>query len=254
MIDLNSPLLAGSLDVDKKQILLSSSFILLCILLYKLLEKKESETAAMLSPESTLSLIKARRSVTPKDLSGEPLSKEQVEFVLEAANWAPSHNGTEPWRFTVLEGPDAITDYLDMIDNWYNDNKEEIPDDEFAKFLSKMNGARASWPQNVSHAIVIGMARQSLHDRRMAEWEEIAAVGMSVQNLHLALTSIEGASGFWSSHTFCKRARDSKSMQEFLGLKKEDRVLGAFLMGKIVPGKNMNGHRRNVWEKVKWIS
>merc|ERR1712198_669839 len=146
MIDLNSPLLAGSLDVDKKQILLSSSLILLCILLYKLLEKKESEIAAMLSPESTLSLIKARRSVTPKDLSGEPLSKEQVELVLEAANWAPSHNGTEPWRFTVLEGPDAITDYLDMIDNWYNDNKEEIPDDEYSKFLSKMSSARASWP------------------------------------------------------------------------------------------------------------
>lgn len=28
----------------------------------------------------------------------------QVEMLLEAANWAPTHNLTQPWRFVVLEG------------------------------------------------------------------------------------------------------------------------------------------------------
>ena len=27
----------------------------------------------------------------------------EVEQVLEAANWAPSHLGREPWRYTVVE-------------------------------------------------------------------------------------------------------------------------------------------------------
>lgn len=28
--------------------------------------------------------------------------REQVEQLLEAANWAPTHGRTEPWRFVVL--------------------------------------------------------------------------------------------------------------------------------------------------------
>ena len=234
--------------------------ILCVVVLYKVLisqqkqlNTQEASSDSLPSTESTLRLIKSRRSIMPKDLSGDLLTKAEVEQVLEAANWAPSHNGTEPWRFTVVEGGEAISDYLDIIENWYNDNKEDIPEKEYATFSAKMSGARSVWAQKVSHLVVIGMARQSLPDRKMAEWEEISAVAMSVQNLHLALSSIEGAGGFWSSHTFCKRARDSQVMRDFLGLKdNEDRVLGAFLMGKVLPGKKFKGHRRDLKEKVIW--
>jgi len=34
----------------------------------------------------------------PKDLSGESLQKAEVEKLLEAANWAPTHHRNEPWR------------------------------------------------------------------------------------------------------------------------------------------------------------
>ena len=144
------------------------------------------------SLQSALKLVKTRRSVKPKDMSGEKLKREELELLLEAANWAPSHNGTEPWRFTVLDGSEAITDYLDKIEEYYSEHKEDIPDSEFSAFLAKMSGARSTWLQNVSQMVILGMARESMPGKRMAEWEEIAAVATSVQNMHLALTCIEG--------------------------------------------------------------
>lgn len=205
------------------------------------------------SSQATLALIKARRSIMPKDLSGAILSKAEVDLVLEAANWAPTHHKTEPWRYTVIEGSEGICDYLDMLETWYSDNKEDISEADYDKFIMKLTGARSTWPQNVSHLVVIAMARQALPDKKLPEWEEISAVACSVQNLHLALSSIEGGAGFWSSHTWCRMFRDSQGMRDFLGLEDaEDRVLGAFLMGKVEPGKTFKGKRRDWMEKVNW--
>jgi len=234
------------------------------VVLYKLLNPPQMNTPAkpvavlessgeIPSAQSTMALIKSRRTITPKDLSGDFLTQAEVEIVLEAGNWAPTHHRTEPWRYTVIEGSEAITDYLDLAENYYNDNKEEIPEAEHVHFNGKMSGARSSWAQNVSHLVVIGMARKSLPEKWLPEWEEICAVASSVQNMHLALTSLGGTGGFWSSHTWCRRWRDSQEMRDFLGLKdKEDRVFGAFLMGKVQAGKTFKGSRRDWREKVTW--
>lgn len=38
-----------------------------------------------------------------------------LEQMLEAANWAPTHGRTEPWRFVVL-GADALQDMISLTD------------------------------------------------------------------------------------------------------------------------------------------
>jgi F420 biosynthesis protein FbiB-like protein len=50
-------------------------------------------------------IIRGRRSV--RAFRPEPLSRAQVEAVLEAARWAPSPHGRQPWRFAVVEAPAA---------------------------------------------------------------------------------------------------------------------------------------------------
>jgi coenzyme F420-0:L-glutamate ligase/coenzyme F420-1:gamma-L-glutamate ligase len=50
-------------------------------------------------------IIRGRRSV--RAFRPEPLSREQIEGVLEAARWAPSPHGRQPWRFVVVESPAA---------------------------------------------------------------------------------------------------------------------------------------------------
>ena len=158
------------------------------------------------SPESCSLLISSRRSVMPKDLSGEKVSREELERLLEAANWAPTHHRSEPWRYVVIEGGPAISDYLDMVETWYSDNKEEIPDLECSRLVSKVSSLKSLWPEKVSQLVMICMVRQAL-DYRQPEWEEICSVGSSVQNLHLAITSQPGLAGFWSSHNWCRLAQ-----------------------------------------------
>ena len=50
--------------------------------------------------------IKGRRSV--RAYTDEPVSKEQMETVLEAATWAPTGMGREPWRFVIVENKNLI--------------------------------------------------------------------------------------------------------------------------------------------------
>ena len=56
---------------------------------------------------SILEIIKNRRSIDPDDFNGEMISREIIEQMLEAGNWAPTHGYTEPWRFIIFEGEKA---------------------------------------------------------------------------------------------------------------------------------------------------
>jgi nitroreductase len=49
--------------------------------------------------------IRTRR--THKAFGPEPLSREQIDELLELARWAPNHHLTAPWRFRVV-GPRAL--------------------------------------------------------------------------------------------------------------------------------------------------
>ncbi|MGD9735864.1 MAG: nitroreductase family protein [Solirubrobacterales bacterium] len=49
--------------------------------------------------------IRTRR--THKAFSDEPLTRAELEELLELAEWAPNHNLTVPWRFRVV-GPAAL--------------------------------------------------------------------------------------------------------------------------------------------------
>ena len=80
----------------------------------------------------------------------------------------------------------------------------------------------------------------------------MCATAASVQNMHLMAAGM-GLGAFWSSHTWCRRARDSAEWREYMGLKDpEDRVLGAFVMGKVVQGKTFRSKRDDWREKTQW--
>jgi nitroreductase len=49
--------------------------------------------------------IRTRR--THKAFAPEPLPREEVDYLLELASWAPNHNLTVPWRFRVV-GPETL--------------------------------------------------------------------------------------------------------------------------------------------------
>ncbi|MCS7051977.1 MAG: nitroreductase family protein, partial [Thermomicrobium sp.] len=54
------------------------------------------------SADAILAALRSRRSV--KAVRPDPVPQELIQQVLEAANWAPNHHLTQPWRFFVLRG------------------------------------------------------------------------------------------------------------------------------------------------------
>lgn len=51
------------------------------------------------------SLIRGRRSV--RKMRSDPVPAEVIESAIEAAGWAPSPHGRQPWRFVVVESDEA---------------------------------------------------------------------------------------------------------------------------------------------------
>jgi coenzyme F420-0:L-glutamate ligase / coenzyme F420-1:gamma-L-glutamate ligase len=66
---------------------------------------------------SLLDIIMGRRSV--RRYTEQPVPRELIEQVLEAARWAPSPHGRQPWRFVVLTRPAPKQRLADaMGDEW----------------------------------------------------------------------------------------------------------------------------------------
>src|SRR3989442_13135136 len=57
-----------------------------------------------MQPQALYDVLKDRRSINLRDLLPDPIEPTSLEQMLEAANWAPSHGHTEPWRFTIFVG------------------------------------------------------------------------------------------------------------------------------------------------------
>ena len=50
--------------------------------------------------DNLAALMKGRRSV--RKFHTQPIPRELIEQILEAARWAPSPHGRQPWRFVIL--------------------------------------------------------------------------------------------------------------------------------------------------------
>ena len=180
-------------------------------------------------------LIKTRRSVFPAQYTEEPVSKGEINQLLEAANWAPTHKKTEPWRFKVLR--DKKTEFADFLVESLK-TKSEKPLSEF-----KQDKIRKKFNQS-SAVIVIFMQRDK--KERIPEWEEISATAMAVQNMWLTATDL-GIGSYWSSpRKLIPLASD------YFNLTENERCLGFLYIGNY-DTELLDGERSPVEEKVEWM-
>lgn len=162
-------------------------------------------------------LMYGRRSLYPRQFTGELIDANVIKKILEYANTAPNHKRTRPWRFIVFSGI-AKENLLDFKKAYYIKNSP--PDEVNQNKLDDFEMRKAK----VSHIIAINMHRDELH--RLPEIEEIAAVSCAVQNMYLSLNTF-GIGGYWNTGN----VSFSEEMKNYLGLKGEDRCLGFFYLG-----------------------
>ena len=210
-------------------------------------------SSALPSPEQLGTLIRGRRSVVPKDYTGEAVPRDVIERALEAASWAPTHGKTEPWRFTVFHGADAVARWHQLkLDGM----RASMSGDELDAALTKAERKKKEL-KNVSAIISLGVKRvASSKGKLQPEWEEIASMGCAVQNLHLSLEA-EGYHGYWSSGGVNGWA-ECDGTRAVLGLdnavnSENDRVFGFFFVGCKRADANYRMKREPVAEKTTWI-
>ena len=180
-------------------------------------------------------LIRKRRAVFPAQYNDKAISKENIRKILEAANWAPTHKKTEPWRFKVVMG-----DALDRLGNFMAETYVKTTVKP-KKIKIKKNREK---PVQSGAVILICMQRDPMES--IPEWEEIAATAMAVQNMWLACTELE-IGCYWSSPALISE------MGQFTDLNPGERCLGLFYMGYF-DGDLPEGARGPIAEKVEWIT
>jgi len=212
-----------------------------------------------LDPAVVQELIEARRSIYPKDYTGEPVEDHLVTKLLEAARWAPTHGKTEPWRFVVF-GLDKKELLLQATLDWYKQQPQSFWDeawkgefadaDAFAAYFVKAK--QDKWCK-ASHVVAICLSRQRPREDQKAipEWEEQAAVACAVQNMHLMSTSMNLAA-YWSS--YFEHYRTSASCVEFMGLEpgKGDQCMGVFVIGRSNKIDKYRATRTQLEDVVSW--
>ena len=179
-------------------------------------------------------LIKNRRSVFPAQYNGASISKEDIAKILQAANYAPTHKRTEPWRFKVLTG--EAKEKLGLFMSLKYMETEGRPKKMKTKKLIEN-------PKKAGAIIAICMQRDP--QERIPEWEEVAATAMAVQNMWLCCTEM-GIGCYWSSPGLIKY------MGEFFDLAEGEACLGFFYMGHYDDAVEAQP-RGSIEEKVVWM-
>jgi len=212
-----------------------------------------------LDPGTVQALIEARRSIFPKDYTGEEVENDAVESILQAAVWAPTHGKTEPWRFIVF-AHDKKDLLLNATLEWYQHRPGEFWhgawDGEFpdAAAFSEYFGTakRDKWYQ-ASHLVAVCLSRQTPEEgkKQIPEWEEQAAVACAVHNMHLMATATRVAA-YWSS--WFAHYTASAECVEFLGLNhtKGDRCMGVFVIGQCEKMDRYRATRKGLEEVSDW--
>lgn len=178
-------------------------------------------------------LIRKRRSVFPSQYIDKEIAKSDIETILEAANWAPTHKKTEPWRFKVLRGT-SLEDLGIFLNKKYQDTEERPKQIKLKKLLEN--------PKKAGAIIAICMQRDP--SECVPEWEEIAATAMAVQNMWLCCAEMRIGS-YWSSPGLIKY------MGEFFEMNEGEKCLGFFYMG-YYEGEIPEPSRGPIEDKVVW--
>ena len=179
------------------------------------------------------SIIANRRSIFPIQFSGKQVSDSQLHELFEAANWAPTHRRTEPWRFKVFRGEKKTGLGSFLVDAY----TKTTP-----KFSKRKSQAIADKIKLSDAVVLICMKRDEKES--VPEWEEIAATAMAVQNLWLRATEL-GLGGYWSTPAYLDQ------IDQLITLENYERCLGLFYIGEFV-GPTPTREPGDWREKVQW--
>ncbi|NPA90384.1 MAG: nitroreductase family protein [Chloroflexi bacterium] len=194
-------------------------------------------------------VIRERRSV--RRYRSEPVPRDLVERVLEAARWAPSAHNRQPWRFAVLpRGPLREELVQRMGEQWARDLRADGWEEaDIAARVSRSQTRLLDAPV----LILVALSREDMDtypDPRRQEAEYIMAVqstAMAGQNLLLAAHAL-GLGACW----VCAPLFVPELVRDILQLPEDWIAQGFITLG--YPAEQPQKDRIPLDERVIWLN
>ncbi|EYB69261.1 nitroreductase [Deinococcus phoenicis] len=190
------------------------------------------------APLDLLTAVRERRTVDLNRLSPRPIPTSTLLTLLEAANWAPSHGRTEPWRFVVFTGEGRMRLAETLATSLARLKGEAEPGPDVLRAQRERQRLAPVW---------LVVAAEPAEKPRMPLHEEQWAVACAVQTLMLAARAL-GIASKWitnapSLHEHTRQA---------LGFGEGVSLMGLVYLG-YPQGEWPAGERRPVADKVRWV-
>ena len=145
----------------------------------------------------------------------DPVPREMIEKLLDAAVQAPNHYKVRPWRFVVLSG-DGRNKLGDVLAASQQERHPEFPPDAWDK-------CRAL-PLRAPVVIAVGVDKPG--EAKVLEIENVCAAAAAIENLLLAAQAM-GLGAKWRTGEW---ARDHW-VKQFLGFEPDQHLIGFIYLG-----------------------
>ncbi len=163
-----------------------------------------------------IDLLKTRRSVKPREMTGPGPSPAELDTILTIGARVPDHGKLAPWRFIVFEG-----------------EARERAGEVIARVFARKNpGAPASDIEVERHRLtdaplVIGIVSFTKPHPKVPAWEQELSAGASAMNIVTAATAL-GYGACWLTGWFAF----DRDVLEGLGLKPDEKLAGLVHIGR----------------------
>ncbi len=166
----------------------------------------EQRTITRPARASTLmDLLRGRRSV--RQYQSTPVTREQIEQILEAARWAPSPHGRQPWRFVVLTRQEQKERLADaMGETWRKNLEMDGQSQEVVKIrLEKSRQRILNAPALILPCLYLEDLDRYPDERRQKDETTMAiqSLGAAIQNMLLMAYDLGLDGGWMCAPLFC---------------------------------------------------
>jgi F420 biosynthesis protein FbiB-like protein len=159
--------------------------------------------------------IEARRSI--RAFGPDAVSRDELDHVVTAACLAPAPHHSRPWRWVIVDTPDAKAALAHgMGDRWRADlERDGVTAARIDELVSASHAKLTGAPALIVGCLTWeGLDRYPDEARQRAEWGmALLSLGAAVENLMLAATDAGLASCWVAAPIFCpEEARDALAL------------------------------------------
>jgi nitroreductase len=163
-----------------------------------------------------LELLRTRRSVKPRDMTGPGPSPSELDTILTIGTRVPDHGKLAPWRFIIFEG-EARERAGEVIAKVFANKNPQATAADIELEKKRLTDA----------PLVIAVVSFTKPHPKVPPWEQELSAGASAMNMVTAATAL-GYGACWLTGWFAF----DREVLDGLGVKPNEKIAGFIHIGK----------------------